>query len=95
MFSLVILGSTGLDAGPELFSGQAALTGVILGLAVFLFFLLVNALTYVGMRKKVVIPYLSRIIGERALPLLLLAIVGFLLAAMYLMLILWPPSLAG
>ena len=95
MFSLVILGSTGLDAGPELFSGQAALTGVILGLAVFLFFLLVNALTYVGMRKKVDIPYLSRIIGERALPLLLLAIVGFLLAAMYLMLILWPPSLAG
>ncbi len=95
MFSPEILGSTGLDTGPELFSGQAALVGVILGVAVFLFFLLVNALTYVGTRKKVVIPYLPRIVGERAMPLLLLAIVGFLLGAIYLMLILWPPSVAG
>ncbi|TLZ95249.1 MAG: hypothetical protein E6K04_00285 [Methanobacteriota archaeon] len=62
MFSLEILGPTGLDAGPELFSGQAALVGVILGVAVFLFFLLANALTYVGTRKKVVIPYLPRVI---------------------------------
>ena len=95
MFSPEILGSTGLDTGPELFSGQAALVGVILGVAVFLFFLLVNVLTYVGTRKKVVIPYLPRIVGERAMPLLLLAIVGFLLGAIYLMLILWPPSVAG
>jgi len=95
MFSLEILGPTGLDAGPELFSGQAALVGVILGVAVFLFFLLVNALTYVGTRKKVVIPYLPRVIAGRALPLILLAIVVFLLGAIYLMLRLWPPSIAG
>ncbi len=95
MFLLEVLGSIGLDTGPELFSGQAALVGVILGVAAFLFFLLVNALTYVGTRRKVVIPYLSRIVGERALPLVLLAIVGFLLGAFYLMRILWPPSLGG
>ncbi len=95
MFLLDILGSTGLDAGPELFSGQAALVGVILGVAAFLLFLFVNALTYMGTRKKLVIPYLPAIVAERALPLLLLVIVGFLLGAIYLMLILWPPSIPG
>ncbi len=95
MFSLQILGSTGLDTGPELFSGQAALVGVILGVAVFLFFLLVNALRYAGTRRRVVIPYLPRIVNEWAPALLLLAIVGFLLGAIYLMLLLWPPSIGG
>ena len=95
MFSLEVLRQIGLDAAPELFSGRAALVGVILGVAVFLFFLLVNALTYAGTRKKVVIPYLPRIVGEWALPLLLVAILALLLGAIYLMLVLWPPPLGG
>ncbi len=95
MFSLGILGSTGLDAQPELFSGDAALVGVVLGVAVFLVFLLANALTYVGTGKKVAVPRLPRVVGQWALPLILLAIVVFLLGAIYLMLILWPPSIAG
>jgi hypothetical protein len=95
MFSLGILGSTGLDAQPELFSGDAALVGVILGFAVFLFFLLANALMYVGTRRKVLIPRVPRIAGQVALPLILVAIVVFLLGAIYLMLVLWPPSIAG
>jgi hypothetical protein len=95
MFSLGILGSTGLDAQPELFSGDAALVGVILGVAVFLFFLLANALMYVGTRKKVLIPRVPRIVAQLALPLILVAIVVFLLGAIYLMLVLWPRSIPG
>ena len=96
MFSLEILRPIGLDTAPELFSGQSALVGVLLGVAVFLFFLLVNALTYAGTRKKLVIPYLPRIVGERALlPLLLVAILALLLGAIYLLLLLWPPALGG
>ena len=95
MFSLQTLEPTGLDTGPELFSGQAALVGVVLGVVVFLFFLLINALSYLGTGKKVVIPYLPRVVGERGLPLLLLAIVGFILGTIYLMLLLWPPPIAG
>ena len=95
MFTLEALSQIGLDTGPEIFSGQSALVGVVLGGAVFLFFLLVNALTYVGTRRKLVLPYLSRIVGEWALPLLLVAILALLFGAIYLMLLLWPPPLAG
>ena len=95
MFTLEALSQIGLDTGPEIFSGQPALVGVILGVAVFLFFLLVNALTYVGTRRKLVLPYLSRIVGEWALPLLLVAILALLLGAIYLMLVLWPEPLGG
>ena len=95
MFSLEILRPIGLDTAPELFSGQSALVGVLLGVAVFLFFLLVNAFTYAGTRKKLVIPYLPRSVGERGLPLLLVAIFALLLGAIYLLLLLWPPTLGG
>ena len=95
MFSLEVLRQIGLDTAPELFSGIAALVGVLLGVAVFLSFLLVNALTYAGTRKKVVIPYLPRIVGEQGLPLLLVVILALLLGVIYLMSVLWPPSLAG
>ena len=95
MFSLEVLIPIGLDTAPELFSGIAAQVGVLLGVAVFLFFLLVNALTYAGTRKKVVIPYLPRIVGERGLPLLLVVILALLLGVIYLMSVLWPPPLAG
>jgi len=95
MFPPEVLRQTALDGGPELFSGQAALVGIILGVSVFLSFLLVVALTYAGTRKKVVIHYLPRVVGQHGLPLLLVAILAMLLGAIYLMILLWPPSLGG
>ncbi len=59
MFALEVLGRMSFDGGPELFSGQAALVGVILGVAASLSFLPVIALTYAGTRKQVVIPITS------------------------------------
>lgn len=95
MFALEVLGRIAFDGGPGLFGGQAALVGVILGVAAFLSFLLVIALTYAGTRKQVVIPYLPRVVGQHGLPLLLVVILVLLLGAIYLMILLWPPPLAG
>ncbi len=95
MFALDVLTRIGFDTGPELFSGEAALAGVILGVAVFLCFLLGIGLTHVGTRRRVVIPYLPRVIGEHGLPLLLVVILTVLLGAIYLLLLLWPLPVAG
>ena len=94
MFPPEVLRQTALNGG-ELFSGQVALVGTIGGVAIFLSGLLVVALTYAGARKKVVIPYLPRVVGQHGLPLLLVAILAMLLGAIYLTILLWPPPHPG